>query len=1716
MLFQVLGPVAVLDGDATVNLGGPQQRRLLAVLLVEPGRTVHNDRLLEVLWPDGEPESGLRTVRTYVSRLRTAIGDGYVRTTAVGYEIDLNGSAVDANRFGDLLETARQSRPLTALSLLDEALALWRGPALGDFGSEWWAAPFVRKYEELRLNALAERIDAMAARGWEAGALAEVAGLVSEHPLHEPFVERLMRGLQATGRHAEALRAFQEYRGTLGDQTGVEPSAELTALERFIAAASPSSDGSSATRSLRGYTIHEPIGSGEFGAVYRATQPGLDRDVALKVIRPELASSRAFIQRFEVEAQFVALLEHPNIVPLYDYWRDPSGAYLVFRLLRGRSAADRLATRGPLSVEAVTNVVNQIGGALASAHLRGVAHRDVKPANILFDESDIAYLSDFGIARIDEHSLQRELDRRSPRYAAGAALMSDAPLDQYLLAATAWELLAGRPPFERSSASVSGHTPLDALPPIADVRSDVPRAVADVLCRAGAGADRNRFDSVAEFVDAWNSALVAGVSASRPVVDVARSAVNPYCGLRAFGEADAFYFQGRTTLTDGLEAMVRRARFVTVVGPSGSGKSSLVRAGLIPRMRRDGSMVVTLVPGADPMSALSEAALAVASRDNADRLLPTAIVEPGGLRRALAVLGGNADLTIVLDQFEELWTLASTSKREQFLEGLLDAVTAEGVRVVATVRADLYGLALAHPRLGPVVAAASYPVTPMSAAELHDAIVLPAARVGVTVEERLAAVLAAEVLDRPGSLPLLEFTLAELFERRDVDTITEREYDELGGLSGSVGREAERIFERGGPAEQAATRAMFERLVTLSAEGGQAVRRPARRTELAAVPDCVIDAFVDRRLLVSDRDRDTREPTVELAHEIILTAWPRLQDWLDADRVWLTSLRVIREGAAAWDRSGRDEGELLRGARLVAVTEQLERRRDQITTTEAEYVDESCATAELERTAVERQLATQVRANRRLRRSLITVGVVLVAALVASLIAVTQRRHAQAARRDALVTTLEARSLALRSSQRDVAALLAVEAADLRPDERWPSALLGTFTLDPGFLGYVDFDGQQSVVGGIMPGTSKAVVGPITRTIGADNPPLRTVDLLTGEQGPLFEPMGPHDHGTFRVAVSGNGRRVAEYGYQYVDGWQPPTLYVYDTTTGKKIGTPIQISDDPDAINFTIALNADGSQVAVSAAERGDTRIFDTGDARLVATVPPAPDALQSFRGRDTSSAVWAPDGRLFVGSSGTHLRVLDPDTFDVIEDFTVPGIATGGALEFSDDGAVLVARGVNQDPETFEQSGTVVRIDPANGTVLWTIDSDEYGDGQCDSIAFSVAEDRMWCGDYFGTIRVRSLSTGALDGTTISHQRGWLSSLNVATINGGRYLVSMGWNSAVVGRWRIDGLGPVQRRIAAGYDWMRYSPDGSSALVFGPDDSSPNGFTAAVWDPASDRQVISLDGEFVDAGWIGNDRVAEVAGDGSITVVSVPSGATERAQLSVEPDWLLLTFLPDGFVATGYDDGRVVLRGIDDGSVVTMQLTNPARTFQPTAISVALAADGSAVYVGAQGGWAFDRATGRQVATNEDTQIGGIFTSSTGAIVATLFDGTIERLDSSLRVIASVPGARGWVSDVRFSNDGALLAARGNDDTVSLYDVASVERIGDPIALPDNATIDVNPAGTELSIAAPDGVVIWSLDRARWTNAACHIADRDLTPAERDTYLAGLGDGAATCQSVD
>ena len=251
---------------------------------------------------------------------------------------------------------------------------------------------------ELRVVTIEERAEALLSIGHHHRVIPELERLVVDQPLRERPASLLMQALYATGRHAEALRVFQAFRAHLVDETGLDPSDELVALERSMAAGKPAPAAGQRARLLRGYSIHGTLGEGAFGRVFAATQPGTNREVAIKAIRPEFSNSADFIQRFEAEAQLVARLEHPHIVPLHDYWREPSGAYLVFRLLLGGTAHGAMISDGPFSVSRVSRLVEEVGTALLSAHTAGIVHCDIKPSNVMFDESGNAYLTDFGIA----------------------------------------------------------------------------------------------------------------------------------------------------------------------------------------------------------------------------------------------------------------------------------------------------------------------------------------------------------------------------------------------------------------------------------------------------------------------------------------------------------------------------------------------------------------------------------------------------------------------------------------------------------------------------------------------------------------------------------------------------------------------------------------------------------------------------------------------------------------------------------------------------------------------------------------------------------------------------------------------------------------------------------------------------------------------------------------------------------------------------------------------------------------------------------------------------------------------------------------------------------------------------------------------------------------------------------------------------------------------
>src|SRR5262245_10835381 len=313
MRYGVLGPVEVHDDDRLISIGGMQQQRLLAALLSQPGAVVTVPRLVDAVWPEGAPpDRAEHSVRTYVHRLRSAIGDAAIATDGAGYTLRLPTGGLDAAEFEQLVDEARRAPPDAAVALYDRALGLWRGPAFGSLGAEWWALPVASRLDELRTTAAEERAAALLATDMAARAIPDLLALTAEHAGRERPVSLLASALHAVGRDSEALRRIYDFRTLLAERSGLEPSTELVELERTIAAGETPHGGG---WPLRGYVIHELLGEGASGRVYAAVQPGTNRRVAIKVIRPGIADAEEFVRRFEAEAQVVARLEHPHIVP---------------------------------------------------------------------------------------------------------------------------------------------------------------------------------------------------------------------------------------------------------------------------------------------------------------------------------------------------------------------------------------------------------------------------------------------------------------------------------------------------------------------------------------------------------------------------------------------------------------------------------------------------------------------------------------------------------------------------------------------------------------------------------------------------------------------------------------------------------------------------------------------------------------------------------------------------------------------------------------------------------------------------------------------------------------------------------------------------------------------------------------------------------------------------------------------------------------------------------------------------------------------------------------------------------------------------------------------------------------------------------------------------------------------------------------------------------
>ena len=1656
MQFGLLGPVEVRDDRRLVKIGGPQQQRLLAVLLSQPDQVVETYRLIDALWPDGlAPDGAAHSVLTYVHRLRGAIGSEAILTHGAGYVFSRSAGPLDVDEFESLLADARAAGPDAAIPLYDRALALWRGRAYGALGDEWWALAAATRLDELRVVAGEERAVNLIAMGDRARAIPELQALAVAAPLRERPVCLLAQALHATGRQAEALRELAAFRERLGDETGLEPSPELVELERAIAVGDEQAGPAVAGRPLRGYVLHAAIGEGASGRVYTATQPGTHRLVAIKSIRPELADTDEFVRRFDAEAQLIARLEHPHIVPLYDYWREPGGAYLVFRLL-ATSASASVVVGGPWSLTHVSQLVEEVGSALLTAHTAGVVHRDVRSANVLLDDAGNTYLTDFGVAISSERA-----DR------AGIANdISD-------FATMFRELLNGAPTTNRLTGRVAG----------------VPEAVDDVL--AAATRPEPAFESMADVILAWHAAVgrregvvtplstTPGESArrlaARELVTAASAGVNPYQGLRAFGEGDAGLFFGRDDVVGALNGAVRATRFVAVVGPSGSGKSSVVHAGLVPRLHAEDSCVVaTMMPGDRPLTALRDALTEVATEPLRARSPLTAIAAV-----ARSAPGG---LVLIVDQFEECSTRASVSERDDFLAALAnvgapDASTA--VRVVVAVRADFYGRPLQHAAVGAIVSEHSFPLPPMSPAELEDAIVLPATRAGVVFDEGVVAALVADAAAHPATLPMLQFTLAELYERRIDGRIDAASLAVLGGIAGAVGRRAEDVYEQLDDEGKASAREVFARLVT-PGEGAADTRRRARVGELSVEGRAVVDRFVAARLLVSDREVESREPVVEVAHEALLTRWPRLREWVDDDRRWFAQLQHLATAARAWDGSGRPEGDLYRGSRLEAAIEALPAHATQLAPVELAFVDAG-------RTKRDAELQRERRSTRRLRRLLGAVALALVVALIAGLVAIDQRgraRHdrdlARTRERQAALRALVDSSVNQRATKRDLAALLAVAAYQIAPGADTEGALLDTFTGSPGYERAIPVPGGNSLVGAPLPGGH-------TYAAVDDTAAVHLVDLDSGADEGTLAGVRPTHVGNVYVDVSANGRYLA-VGSVVLQG--PSLFTVWDLTTRKRRFTA-------RSTNFffgSLALSPDGTLLALAGGPAARIEVRSATTGALLHTVPSLPIPPNATYHYNTVGLRFLANGDLAVGSQNGTLRIVDARTGVERRRLTGAAESSEAVISVSPDGRTLFASGAR----------ATEAWDLASGQREWK----QPAPGVCNTLAIAVVAHAVLCPSDGGRVNALDPVTGAVLPARYDYQLGYVNTVSV-TPDGTR-LVEVGGPSLSL--WRLDGGGPVSRRLLRGPRLVPQGFDANDNLLVGrapqgPSDTKPelvDAKTGEIIDPlpgvaaavttADANRLIALFGDNTGGFY---DLKARRRVPGIVIRLPFEMGSATRAGN------VLLAIGGDGKNVQGIDlaTGKLVPPNVPDGAGIYTAVGDPSNRYLFT-----LENDGVVPRHpdGTRAGPALpDSADASAIVGDRDL----VVATEDGRV--RVFDAATRRPDGP-----DLPSVTGGSSGAALSRDGRRLMIAGFDGGLRIADMTTRSLIGEPIAMgtgTDSGAV-LSADGDHVAFHDDDGLVEWDLDPATLVRAACQVASRNLTRAEWDTNVGTLAGYRRTC----
>jgi WD40 repeat protein/DNA-binding SARP family transcriptional activator len=1575
--FGILGPVEFTDGDKRLSVGGPRQVALLAFLLVHANRAVSVDQLIDALWAENVG-GGVKALHTSVARLRKALGtngsdiEPALKTVGAGYLLAVMPGELDAEVFQAGVENGRRAldegEALDAARVLREALELWRGPALAEVAYEAFAQSEIRRLEELHLSALEARIEADLELGHHSRVIAELEALVATHPGREQLVGQLMVALYRCGRQSEALEAYSRARQALVSEIGLEPGPQLHRLHEAV------------LRQDASLELQRPASSlpPELDATSASALVGRDRELSWL--------SKAWASAEAGAGALIALLGEPGI------GKSRLAAELADHAHRDGATVRYAAARDPPDdVRAVLEQVRET----AKPTLLVVDHIDDAPQDVLTDLEEVARATAAAPVLIlvlgDGSGALADL--------APAGSLGLGPLDLAAVQAIALRYMPGH-----GSADVPAQRLLQASQGVPSRVQELAREWArhEAARRVQAGAERAALGRVE--LRSMEVALADDVVelevASQAVSAEAASAtptVCPFKGLASFQMADAPYFFGRERLVAELIARLVGAPLLGIVGPSGSGKSSVLRAGLLP------ALAAGVLPGSESRRQV--------------------VIRPGEhpleeLRTAMAGLD-DEPVVLAVDQFEEVFTAcADEDERAAFIDELVRAAGSARRRhtIVVAVRADQYGRCAAYPALSTLLAANHVLVGPMLSDELRRAVECPAQRVGLYVDPELVDALVEDVQGEPGALPLLSTALLELWQRREGRRLRHASYESAGRVHGAVARLGESAFGQLDAAQQKLARRVFLRLTAVDDEGG-VERRSAPLEELRSEGGEDITEVIG--LLADSRLLTINEGTLEPAHEALLREWPRLRAWIEEDREGLRIERQLEVAAGEWRRVGRDEGALYRGARLAEARDLSERGQLQLTDAEREFLAASVARRRREQTARRRRLAFAFG----------TLAVGLIAIGIVAAVAVHQKNVAQRERDVALSRQLALQSTNSLGTDPELGLRLALSAVHASPTTD-AAAALRQATLAFRQVGVLQADSVTAETAAFSPDGSRIVTG-------GDNGIARVWDAASGRELAHLAA----GHGTVQTA------RFAPDGQRLALGFGDGTLVLTDGA----LGGAREVLRVPRAAVKSVAFSHDGARLAVAMSD-GTVRVLaagGSGQAQIlrghtgpVLGVDISSDGNRiASAGQDGSVRIWdaatgegqvlhsgqpqqtdvrfSPNGGLIlaVGSDGSMMlwssRTRAPERRETVSPRELDDAA------FSPDGSRYAVSGKDGVIRVYSVAGG-----PAVAVIRGQL-------SQVFDLGFGPGNRVVSAGDD-GTVRVWDI------GSTQS----WAETSegdNVDFSPDGRFIASATMDGTVRIRNAATGRLLESLRGPAGFTTARFSPTADELVI-----ARSARSRVVTWSLSTNAQKVVAQlaaGRGINVARFDSTgrRIIYADGRGAITVKDLRSGGSVSLAGAPKDVW-------DVQVAP---DGQHVAAATALGKVLIWRLDQPNRPDQVLVghhgdiNALAYSPDGPIVTAGSDRTarvWNPQHGTQLVLRGHQDELTTAIFVSDGAQVLSASSDGTLRLWDSRTGdALAVLQSGKDPLYDVAASRDGRIATM----DLVGVVHVFNCEVCG-------------------------------------------------------------------------